>query len=137
VARRLIGIGVLTLASLLAAFGAAAMAKQRDQLKLTVPPRNTAGEGYQIHVHGFAVAPADTLTYYISEAGCPAAFHIPDSVGKQPGSLVVHPGKHGKKFSFTLEPTETTPALYHVCAYLIHGHKTYARATAKTDTTPL
>jgi hypothetical protein len=47
----------------------------------------------------------------------------------------VHPGKHGKKFSFALEPTETAAGVYHACAYLIHGHKTYARATGKTDTT--
>jgi hypothetical protein len=137
VARRLTVIGALTLASLLAGFGAFAVAKQRDQLKLTVPAKTTAGYGFPIHVFGFALAPVDTLTSYVSKGSCPAAFHIRDAIGKQAGSELVHPGKHGRKFSFALEQTETTPGVYHICAYLIHGHKTYARATAKTDTAPL
>jgi hypothetical protein len=125
---------MLTLAGLLAVSGGSALAGQRDKLKLTVPAKNTVGEGFPIHVSGFAVAPADTFTYYISKSSCPAGFHIRDSIDKQPGSLLVHPGKRGKRFSFAFEPTETTAGVYHVCAYLIHGHKTYARATGKTDT---
>jgi hypothetical protein len=113
---------------------APAWAASRNSLKLTAPGTTTAGEAFPVHLSGFVVAPADVLTYYVSKAGCPAAFHTANSVGNVGGSLQLHPGKHGRKFSETVEPSETTPATYNICAYLIHGKRTYARATGKTET---
>jgi hypothetical protein len=133
--RRLLVLGAITLASLVgAAFSAPALAKQRNRLKLTAPATNTAAEAFMIHFSGFVASPADLLTSYVSKRGCPTAFHPAAAVGNQPGSEELHPGKHGKRFSITIEPSETTLGLYHICAYLIHGHKTYARATGKSQT---
>jgi hypothetical protein len=85
VSRRLITLGAITLTGLLAlAFSAPALAKQRDRLELTAPATNTAGEAFVIRISGFVVAPANTFTYYISQAGCPAAFHTANSVGTLP-----------------------------------------------------
>jgi hypothetical protein len=118
-------------------FSAPALARPRNRVKLTVPAKNTAGEAFPIHMSGFIVAPANVLTYYESKASCPVAFHTAKAVGNQPGAAQFHPGKRGRPFSVTIEPSETTPGIYHICAYLINGHKTYARATGQTDTTPV
>ena len=136
--RRLSLLGAMALVGVLwAALSAAALAKQRDQLKLTAPGTNTAGEAFPIHMSGFVIGPANTLTYYLSRSSCPVAFHTAQAVGNQPGAELVNHGKRGKRFSVTIEPSETTPGVYHICAYLISGHRTYARATGKTDTQPL
>jgi hypothetical protein len=128
-------LGALMLVGLLGlTFSAPALAKKRDRLKLTAPATAIAGEGFTVHMTGFSVKPANLVTEYESKADCAVAFHPANAIaGTGGGSLQLHPGRHGKSFSFTFEPTEQTPGLYHICAYLIYGHKTYARATGKTD----
>lgn len=133
--RRLIVLGAVGLASLLAAaVSASAATSPRNSVRLTLPATNTAGEAFPVHIVGFVLAPANELVYYISMASCPVAFHTANAVGNEPGAEQLQPGKHGKNFSTTIEPSETTLGTYHFCAYLIGGQKTYARATGKTQT---
>jgi hypothetical protein len=134
--RRLTMLGVAALVGLLT-LSAVALAKTRDRLTLKVPGKTTENEAFPVHLSGVIVSPANTLVYYTAKSACPLAYTVAEAAPHQPGAEQYHGGTRGRRFSLTIEPTDTEPGIYHVCAYLIYGHRTYARATGQTDTVAL
>jgi hypothetical protein len=122
-------LGAGMIAGLLA-LSAPALARRASGNRVTVkaPATVAPGFGFMVRVSGFASRPADTLVLFKASAKvrCPNTYKRALGVANSVGSLLLHPGKHGRRFSFKTGFMATTAGVNYICAYVVYRFKTYA-----------